>query len=83
MNEVPVYDCPEYSSEIAAAWEVVERMKERGLGMALEVNAASTGCVFGTGACLGDDLSGPMAIGAESAPLAICLAALKAVGHPA
>ena len=71
---------PHYSTDIAAAWQVVEAMHGRGLRYAIKgyfEGVASHGCIF-------DDEnwvdSNPLykAV-AETVPLAICRAALKAV----
>lgn len=60
-----------YSTDIAAAWEVVEKLHLCELGMLVDgEGSASWRCVFG----------GPAFAEAHTAPLAICLAALKAVG---
>lgn len=61
-----------YSSEIAAAWEIVERMRERHHWTRIELNN------FGKGTWLVNFEIGGATSG-ESAPHAICLAALKAV----
>ena len=62
-----------YSTDIAAAWQVVEKLKERGFGFWL---TASGDCWF-------EDSNGwritSKADGSNSVPLAICRAALEAV----
>jgi hypothetical protein len=67
---------PPYSTDIAAAWQVVERMREQEYSIALDSDTwlkhpyavhfigGNSGCVSCT---------------ADTAPLAICRAALKAV----
>jgi hypothetical protein len=72
--EYPV-TVPHYSTDIAAAWQVVEKFKDRdwrfildkyddGWGIEIELSGGK----YGSGAV------------AETAPLAICRVALKAVG---
>lgn len=70
---------PRYSTDIAAAWMVVEKMEESGFGITLhEVIPDSDACVFLCNFGLNpDDESCEL-----TAPMAICLAALKAVGVP-
>ena len=61
-----------YSTDIAAAWEVVEKMyKDHKLGMWMDVTVPESGI---------DAYFGDFKGAADTAPLAICLAALKAVG---
>jgi hypothetical protein len=62
--------CPRFSTDISAAWKVVERMRGRGQFFSL---AAMPGAVYEAklGTCAAFELS---------APHVICLAALKAVG---
>lgn len=74
---------PEYSTDISAAWLVVEKIKNigtRGFQMNYEKNIWWVGCVNH-----GDngerELYSHQHGEAETLPLAICLAALKAVGH--
>lgn len=62
-------DVPRYSTEIAAAWEVVERF----LPMQLEFTIGKWECWSYAGEKLCSAEAG-------TAPLAICLAALKSVG---
>lgn len=73
---------PRYSIDIAAAWQVVEEMNNREIGMELyrfnsEAMPKAHECRFY------EDSSGYWSASADTAPLAICLAALKAVGHKA
>ena len=64
---------PCYSTDISAAWEVVERAN-----LFLEINM----CKHFTGRWLVTDISNEGVLGkSRSLPHAICLAALKAVGH--
>lgn len=68
---------PRYTSDIAAAWEVVEKLHEMGLYVAISKDPDRfTWDVRGWN----DKTNSNRFIGfAETAPLAICLAALKAV----
>jgi hypothetical protein len=59
---------PQYSSDIAAAWEVVEKMKAFSLGQRVD---GSWQCWWWQGVHMGAH--------GETAPLAICRAALKAL----
>lgn len=70
---------PAYSSEIAAAWAVVERMREQ--GYAVTVRSASEGRWVARTWKAPDDPSTDW-VREDSAPLAIVLAALRAVGVP-
>jgi hypothetical protein len=84
-------EAPKYSTDIAAAWEVVERMRGEGWSFrfgnnscAKDQNVASfaqgwrgLGANILTGEYIYDDNSSMVA---ETAPLAICKAALKAKG---
>jgi hypothetical protein len=66
--------CPAYSTEIAAAWSVVELFPETGRGLHLMQSMARGGrwrCTFD----MEDGVWG------DTAPHAICLAALKSVGY--
>lgn len=58
---------PHFSTDIAAAWEVVEKMRREGYIFDIEIRK---------------DYVGVNCEHCESAPLAICLAALRAVGVP-
>lgn len=81
-SEVVVSDTvPSYSTDIAAAWEVVEHLP---LTWWPEVGRMQDGSSWYCELCLGSP--DPAGVGpairvvAATAPLAICLAALKAVG---
>lgn len=65
---------PHYSTDISAAWQVVDKMKERGLGFAIHC-----GENWRPIALFDKEESENDWIGAETAPLAICRAALLAV----
>lgn len=67
-NSLHVADIPKYSTDIAAALGVVEKMKDAGF---------SCGVFREKWVCLIGNVSGP---DCNTAPHAICLAALKAVG---
>lgn len=68
-----------YSTNIADAWDVVEKLRERGILIQLTTQPK----YFGVEATVyRDGRYYPLALErADSAPLAICLAGLKAVGH--
>lgn len=72
-------ELPEYSSDIAAAWEVVEHLKSRGWAIRLS-NKMVDWCWW---AYVYDYRSEHAAAEAtvqeDTAPMAICLAALKAI----
>ena len=67
-NHGCVYDMPEYSTDIAAAWEVVERLNIEGLHACIRVLHRPS-CRFKSDT-----------VWADTTPKAICLAALKAKG---
>lgn len=67
-TEIP--EVPPYSTDIAAAWGVVEKLRERGFGFSLN-DGWIAWFLAGRSDWHAD---------AETAPHAICLAALKAVG---
>ncbi len=95
MNEVPVYDCPAYSTDIAAAWEVVsagfvEAVVKLDDGRYGSIPAREDWSSDEPKLRCGFQLSHPgnyyeVPIAADcigdTAPHAICLAALKAVGY--
>lgn len=68
---------PQYSTEISAAWEIVEKLKLSGYQGGLEWAKPEAGynCAFGASLPLDEKQFS----WAETAPLAICLAALKAM----
>lgn len=66
-------DVPKYSTDIAAAWAVVERFTRLNYDVALHTTREGWTCAF-RGALLADAAQAP------TAAHAICLAALKAVG---
>lgn len=69
-----IFDVPSYSTDIAAAWEVVARVsKEFNLDFSIKMDAGGCLANFGPGAHSN----------ANDVPLAICRAALRAVEEPA
>jgi len=66
-------DAPKFSTDIGAAWEVVEKMIGEMWNLSLEYQSAVYWCEFGKTCVPGD---GEIA---DTAPLAICRAALLAV----
>ncbi len=77
---VELYDCPRYSTDIAAAWEVVEEMKKRVIykypvcpNIVYHHSDNLWWCEFFSGDWMRN-------ASADTAPLAICRAGLLAVG---
>lgn len=77
---------PSYSTDIAAAWTVVEHMKhyitpgnDIGLPVMMMVEGSQSSCEWHGGKQSFNDGTGW--VRADTMPLAICLMALKAVGH--
>lgn len=68
-----------YSSDIAAAWEVVEKLVDNGLRLDIMIAPFGQFCVWVDGSELVGNYLAEEII-AESMPLAICSAALKAKG---
>jgi len=81
MPGYPPYDAgganvvPYYSTDIAAAWQVVEHFKWRGVSLTIHPYSSSKG--YRVGVAIGPAEEWDYAT-ADTAPLAICLAALKA-----
>jgi hypothetical protein len=71
-----------YSTDIAAAWEVVGKLKTLGFVVGVDIgNSDLSACVIAVVSKKHGDIREVVATEAhESAPHAICLAALKAVG---
>lgn len=74
---------PEYSTDIAAAWEVHQKVVERGISRRRRYYAAMqdyasdrAGLIAGTKFCWPDVLT---ALSKDGMPMAICIAALKAL----
>lgn len=82
-DEGPVYvvDCPEYSTDIAAAWEVLEKLSDSQITVNRHMHSGYTVGVFEK--VQGISIQEKCSASAATAPLAICLAALKAVGYEA
>lgn len=68
-----------YSTDIAAAWEVVDNISQRENveAVSLTITVDGTACRV-----LLRDKNAPVRVYEDTAPRAICLAALAAVGHP-
>lgn len=76
------YELPHYSTDIAAAWEVVERLRER-YDRQLEVRPYSLKLSNAYRVAIRDVHAELDYVTAPTAPLAICLAALAVVeGEP-
>lgn len=73
-----VFTLPFYSQDIAAAWEVVEQLKTLGWTCFLDNDDGQHDCEF---ARMGDQPFNAIQERGETAPLAICRAALNAVGY--
>lgn len=67
-----------YSSDIAAAWEVVEKMGQYGYRIQIITNGKDTHCFFWKGNTSSDYENAPLSSYDESVPMAICLAAEQA-----
>ncbi len=65
---------PHYSTDIADAWQVIEHMNDRGWSPTVFCEFQWWIANFFT------DIAGSFEASAETAPLAICLAALRAMG---
>lgn len=65
-----------YSDDITKAWEVVEKLNARGEWVTVGLNAAHRAQCFISTSGERENVD----VEAETAPLAICLAALRAVG---
>lgn len=73
------YDLPEYSTEIGSAWEVVEKVDNRN-AVAKEIGVrVFTLNLYDDGSYSASFFNA--AAHAETAPLAICLASLRAIGE--
>jgi hypothetical protein len=66
---------PDYSTDIAAAWDVVEKMRPT-FNLVLECVSLEYNCHVARPGHLDEKVN----VRADTAPLAICLAALKACG---
>lgn len=74
-----LFSLPPYSTSIAAAWEVVEKMTKD--GRAVFIDSAGFDPEMWRVCVSADDPEGQLPSEAATAPLAICLAALEAVEH--
>ena len=75
----PARELKPYSTDIAAAWEVVEKLQERGTLTVSSARGGSVGELKTFAWCV--EIHGPeVEEWGDTAPHAICLAALKAVG---
>jgi len=72
------YEVPNYSTDISAAWEVVEKLNYLSFNISRE-NCA--GVRYDANVYDDPEMEDQINITADTAPHAICLAALKAVGH--
>lgn len=70
---------PQYSTDISAAWEVVEKLRQSGYQGRIDWARPELGyeCAFWSSPILPNEMQFPRA---ETAPLAICLAALMVMG---
>lgn len=72
--------CPPFSTDIAAAWTVVEKLRSLGFGVVIDNLPSTSGRDVGwTVAVVGISTQDAFAGTAHTAPLAICRAALSAV----
>lgn len=86
----PYIEPAPFSTSIASAWLVVEKMRERGFGLILNETPGQYRAAFWRydgkdGWSIDAWVRSPsptVTVWAETAPLAICLAALKAVSGP-
>jgi hypothetical protein len=73
-------EVPHYSTDIAAAWQVIEKMYEYGCHIvsiaAVREWRAKYECVIGAIGNVHTEIN----VDADTAPMAICLAALKVIG---
>lgn len=73
-SEMQTTYVPYYSTDISAAWEVVEKLAPKEDEFRItRYHLQEWSCVF--------EFFNQSAVSADTAPMAICLAALKAVGH--
>lgn len=75
-NCYPQGQQPNYSTDIAAAWKVVERLTSTGFSISLVVLTSAAHASF----YIPNTRYSVYAASSDTAPMAICLAALKAVG---
>ena len=73
------YDrCPLYSREIKPAWEVVEALRSRGVFIDVQPRSDRWDCVVGWAGSEDEEIWVTFCSTADSAPLAICRAAMRA-----
>jgi hypothetical protein len=75
---IPKFEVPHYSTDIAAAWEVLEKFAEKDGHHSPAITSAFVGEGKAKGWCV--SLGGVHSVFGDTAPRAICLAALKAMG---
>jgi hypothetical protein len=75
-NQQERWQAPNYSTDIAAAWLVVEKLRG-----AWDISSGATSWVAHLSVSEGPWSDRHAAAEAEAAPHAICLAALKAIGY--
>jgi len=83
VEAVPTRPLPHYSTDIAAAWEVVERFRVEPIGPRMVIVGCYDSAGLGNngiGCEIKDGVGGSWQAFADTAPLAICRAALQAVG---
>lgn len=82
-TELKVKSCPRYSTDIAAAWQVVERFRrgseQTGVAACVGIEICD-GCEPDTTVWIYSPMIAHVEVTEQNAPLAICLAALKAIG---
>lgn len=71
---------PRYSTDIAAAWSVVEKMRGEGVYIDVQPRCDRWDTVAGWQGPDDGDIWEQVSLTADTAPLAICLAALRAKG---
>lgn len=71
---------PHYSTDIAAAWQILARLRELGFKYISVVSLSNGWQCWGDKAMTLNSVPPDVSVNADTAPLAICLAALKAVG---
>lgn len=74
-NEIRVGELPNFSTDIAAAWDVVETLKTKNLTVCLYVYPGDNECTV----IKDDTIDGVNRYRGSSMPYLICMAALKAV----
>ena len=75
------FGLPHYSTDIAAAWEVVEKLREEDLCFNIWVDSGYCEVEIKEFTITKTPVTSHAYIENKSAPMAICLAALKALGE--